>query len=1211
MDSSLTGSDVRQIFVDFFKEKEHSYVHSSSVIPLDDPTLLFANAGMNQFKPIFLGTIDPNSEMGRLIRAANSQKCIRAGGKHNDLDDVGKDVYHHTFFEMLGNWSFGDYFKKEVIYWAWELLTERLHMPKDRLYVTYFGGCAEKNLGPDTEARDIWISVGLPPERILPFGMKENFWMMGDTGPCGPCSEIHFDRIGGRDASHLVNADVPEVLEIWNLVFMEFNMEADGSLRTLPKQNIDCGMGLERLVSVLQGKMSNYDTDLFAPLFVAIQKLTGMRPYSGKVGAEDADGVDMAYRVVADHSRTLTVALADGGRPDNVGRGYVLRRILRRAVRYATEKLNAKPGVLASLVDTVIEILGTAFPEICKDPETVKDIINEEEQQFLKTLNRGRRLLERTFEKMSSGTTMLPGDVAWRLYDTYGFPVDLTKLMVEERSMNVDMDGYEEARKQAQLTSQVGSGGMDDQIGLDVHAISELQKRQLAPTDDMPKYAYTADDSGNYAFEPCVGTIKAIRCAKSFVDEVRSGQECGLLLDVTSFYAEQGGQIYDEGFLVKDEECEFRVRNVQVRAGYVLHIGNVEGTLRVGDKVKCLIDEERRRQIMSNHTATHVLNYALRKVLGEADQKGSLVAPDRLRFDFSAKGAMTAAQIKEAEEISNRLAEGKHTVYSQIVALAQAKAIQGLRAVFDEVYPDPVRVVSVGVPISELLADPNGPGGSSTSVEFCGGTHLKRSSDMGAFVIVTEEAIAKGIRRMVAVTGQEAHKALHKVQVLESEYERLKSKVEEEIVSKSTGMASQKQLSKAIVDLTEESSQACVPYWRRDNLRNNLKALKKKLDDLDKQRKASLLTDAVEEAKRLISDKSGDVFVVHVFDVQANGKALDAAMKQFKTSAPHIACMFFSIDDDAGKILSMSCVPKELISSGLKANEWVAQVQSLMEGKGGGTEASAQATGTNIQCLSRAVQLSTDYAIAKLNLSTAKSAAGSGVSAAIDSSVFSSINVHLAERSYIDGYLPSQADTTVFKALTGQKLPAELYHLVRWYSHIQSYSASELEKFPGIRKSMTDLGFGSVVVPVSSSEAKPKGAKEEDEDEFELFGSDDEAGAEASAEAERIKQERVRMYEEKKKKKEVVIAKSNIILDVKPWDDETDMAEVERAVRSIEADGLLWGASKLVPLAYGIRKLQISCVVEDDKIGVDFLEEEITKYEELVQSVDIAAFNKI
>jgi len=988
--------------------------------------------------------------------------------------------------------------------------------------------------------------------------------------------------------------DVPEVLEIWNLVFMEFNMENDGSLRTLPKQNIDCGMGLERVVSVVQGKMSNYDTDLFRPIFESIQTLTGMRPYSGLVGAEDVDGVDMAYRVIADHSRTLTIALADGGRPDNVGRGYVLRRILRRAVRYATEKLNAKPGVLASLVDSVIVVLGDAFPEISKDPQMVKDIINEEEQQFLKTLSRGRRLLERTFSKLGDRKT-LPGDVAWRLYDTYGFPVDLTKLMVEERNLDIDMEAYEESRKQAQLTSQATTGNADDQVNLDVHAINELQTKKVPVTNDAPKYAYSSDNSGTYSFEPCIGTIKAIRHAKSFVSEVTAGQECGLLLDKTNFYAEQGGQIYDEGFLVKDEESEFKVKNVQVRGGYVLHIGTVEGTFRVGDSVKCLVDEERRRQVMSNHTATHVLNFALRKVLGEAEQRGSLVAPDRLRFDFSAKGAMTPAQIKEAEQISNTLASSNNTVHTKVVSLAQAKAVQGLRAVFDEVYPDPVRVVSVGVPIEQLLSDPDGPAGTKTSVEFCGGTHLKRSQDMGSFVIVTEEAIAKGIRRMVAVTGSEASKALHKIQVLETEYEQLKVKVEQEMTSKAGNKASQKQLNKLIVDLTEEVSQATVPYWRRDNLRNNLKALKKKLDDLDRQQKASIVNDVVEEAKLLIAKSSGDLFIVHVFDAQASGKALDAAMKQFKTQVPHLACMFFSVDDDAGKILCMSCVPEELVSRGLKANEWVTQVQDLMEGKGGGKELSAQATGTNIRCLSRAVELTKEYAMNKLNLVSKQpsSTASSGVK-------LSAVNDYLADHSYISGFQPSQSDATIFKAIGSTVPQATLPHLLRWYNHIRSFGASEIEKFPGSRLSVEQLGYGTDV-------NKAAAAADEDDDDFELFGEDEND----AAERERLKEERVRMYEEKKQKKAVVIAKSSIILDVKPWDDETDMDEIERRVRAIEADGLLWGASKFVPLAYGIRKLQISCVVEDDKVGTDFLEEEITKHEDLVQSVDIAAFNKI
>uniref|UniRef100_A0A4W3GMJ3 alanine--tRNA ligase n=1 Tax=Callorhinchus milii TaxID=7868 RepID=A0A4W3GMJ3_CALMI len=411
MNSTLTGRQIRQQFIDFFKRHNHEYVHSSATIPLDDPTLLFANAGMNQFKPIFLNTIDPSHPMAKLTRAANTQKCIRAGGKHNDLDDVGKDVYHHTFFEMLGSWSFGDYFKHLACEMAFELLTKEFGIPIERLYVTYFGGDEKAELEPDLECKQIWVNLGMAEERVLPGSMKDNFWEMGDTGPCGPCSEMHFDRIGGRDAAHLVNMDDPNVLEIWNLVFIQFNRETDGSLKPLAKKSIDTGLGLERLVSVLQGKMSNYDTDLFVPYFEAIQKRTGSRPYTGKVGAEDVDGIDMAYRVLADHARTITIALADGGRPDNTGRGYVLRRILRRAVRYSHEKLNAQKGFFASLVDVVVDSLGDAFPELKKDPDMVKDIVNEEEEQFLKTLSRGRRILERKIHSLTDGQTIPEGAI--------------------------------------------------------------------------------------------------------------------------------------------------------------------------------------------------------------------------------------------------------------------------------------------------------------------------------------------------------------------------------------------------------------------------------------------------------------------------------------------------------------------------------------------------------------------------------------------------------------------------------------------------------------------------------------------------------------------------------------------------------------------------------------------------------------------------------
>lgn len=965
MESKLTGSEIRNLFVDFFKEKEHLYVHSSSVVPLDDPTLLFTNAGMNQFKPIFLEIVDPNSDMAKYVRAANSQKCIRAGGKHNDLDDVGKDVYHHTFFEMLGNWSFGDYFRTECCAWAWEFLTERVGLPKDRLYVTYFGGNEKFRLQPDEETKNIWLNLGVPAERVLPFGMKDNFWEMGETGPCGPCTEIHYDKVGGRDAKALVNMDDPEVIEIWNLVFIQFNRESETELNELPRKHCDCGMGLERLVCVMQGKTSNYDTDLFSPYFEFIQKATNSQPYQGRVGKDDADGVDMAYRVLADHARTLTVALADGGRPDNMGRGYVLRRILRRAVRYGTEKLNAKPGMFASLVDVVVESLGDAFPELKKDPEMIKDIINEEEAQFLKTLTRGRRLLERTIGKLGD-TTSLPGDIAWRLYDTYGFPVDLTALMAEEKGLAVDMPAYESAKKDAQALSQGTGGTAADLIGLDVHAISDLQNRGVPTTDDAPKYKYQATENGKYSFEPATGKVIALRRNKEFVEEVSSGQECGVLLDRTSFYAEQGGQIYDTGFMVKenDPDVEFSVRNVQVRAGYVLHIGVMEGVLRTGDIVQLNIDEERRCSVMKNHTGTHMLNFGLREILKEADQRGSLVAPDRLRFDFSAKGAMKVSEVKQVEEIVNKMAEKNGEVYDMNVSLAVAKAIQGLRAVFDEVYPDPVRVVSIGVDVNQLVEDPMGPGASTTSVEFCGGTHLKRAGHIGKMVIVSEEAIAKGIRRIIALTGTEAVKAQHKVDLLEKSLSQLQKDVDEGLKSKSV---SEKELTRQIVSFDDEVSQSLISYWKKDELRSKVKKLKQKMDELDKNRKAAVMTEVIEEAKKMIEASPNQKFVVHEFKADANAKALDAAMKQYKTLSPETAALFFTVDQSAGKIVCMSCTPKSSIAAGLTANGWINEIVPLINGKGGGKEASAQATGTNTGALKEAMDIATKFAGLKLS----------------------------------------------------------------------------------------------------------------------------------------------------------------------------------------------------------------------------------------------------
>lgn len=906
--------------------------------------------------------------MAKWTRAVNTQKCIRAGGKHNDLDDVGKDVYHHTFFEMLGNWSFGDFFKREICTWAWELLTKEYGLDGNRLYITYFGGSPETGLGPDLECRDIWVNeVGVPPERVLPFSMKDNFWEMGDTGPCGPCSEIHYDRIGGRDASAFVNLDDPDVLEIWNLVFIQYNRESDGALKKLPKQHVDTGMGFERLTSVIQNKRSNYDTDLFTPIFDAIRTLTGTREYTGHVGADDTDGIDMAYRVVADHARTLTIALSDGGRPDNVGRGYVLRRILRRAIRYASEKLQAKQGVFGQLVPIVVEILGDVFPELRKDPQTVIDIINEEETQFLKTLSRGRKLLTRTIEKLD-GAKVLPGVVAWKLYDTYGFPVDLTHLMVEESGLSIDMVAYETAKAKAQLLSQNTSTQQGTGSDLDVHAIDRLQKELNVPaTDDTLKYHYAAADetpAAKYLFESTTSTVLALRRKNEFVNSVEAGDDCGVILDKTNFYAESGGQMCDTGFFTKEsagDEADFVVKEAKLQGGYVVHLGSVEsGTLKVGDTVKLQIDDERRKNLMNNHTGTHVLNYALRKVLPtESDQRGSLVAPDRLRFDFTSKTAMSVQQVKEAEFAARELISKNHPVYAKDAKLAEAKAVQGLRAVFNETYPDPVRVVSIGIPVETLLSDPIGSGADKTSVEFCGGTHLRRSGHIGDFVIASEDAIAAGIRRIIALTGPEASKALKRAAEFSNKVNELS-----QLVTSNQGDV--KDLPKQIVALIEEIAQSTISYWQKDELRVTLTKLKKTLDDLERSSKAAQLNESVEFAKALAEKNADKPYIVEIINAGSNNKALDAALKQIRSILPGTPALLLS--SDAKKVIVASAVPADKVKIGLLAKDWVQQVNGAIDGKGGGKPESAQASGNRPEGLNDALRLAQEFATLKLGV---------------------------------------------------------------------------------------------------------------------------------------------------------------------------------------------------------------------------------------------------
>ncbi len=546
---------------------------------------------MNQFKPIFLGTVGKTDPMHSLKRAVDSQKVIRAGGKHNDLDDVGKDSYHHTFFEMLGNWSFGDYFKEGAIEMSWELLTKVYGLDPERLYVTYFEGDASAGLEPDLEAKALWQKRGVPDKRILPGNMKDNFWEMGDQGPCGPCSEIHYDKIGGRDAAHLVNMDDPMVIEIWNLVFMQYDRQADKSLKPLPAKHIDTGLGYERLVAVLQDTESNYATDVWTPIFAKIQEVTGARPYTDKYEKDDVDGIDMAYRVVADHIRTLAFSIVDGAVPNNDGRGYVVRRVLRRGVRYGRKYLGAEIGTFFSrILPALVEQKGEEFPELIKKQLDIKEILDEEEDAFARTLDRGEAQFEKFAAKaIKEGSKKLTGDVVWRLYDTFGFPIDLTKLMAEERNLEIDEAEVEVARQKAKEASKVVKESVQEFPKLDVHLINELDKQLSVPV---------TNDEAKFVRGDSKGKIQQIFDGKKLLQSTKDVPEntpLGLLLNSTNFYAESGGQVADTGRLVIDGVAEFKVLDVQNYGGYILHSGYIEyGALSQGEEVICEYDELRR-----------------------------------------------------------------------------------------------------------------------------------------------------------------------------------------------------------------------------------------------------------------------------------------------------------------------------------------------------------------------------------------------------------------------------------------------------------------------------------------------------------------------------------------------------------------------------------------------------------------------------------------
>jgi alanyl-tRNA synthetase len=934
----MTAAAIRQSFMDFFQNKAgHTVVPSAPVVPHDDPTLLFTNAGMNQFKDVFLGT-----GTRPWNRAVDTQKCIRAGGKHNDLEDVGRDTWHHTFFEMLGNWSFGDYFKAEAIEWAWQLLTEVWGLPKDRLYVSVFAGDESEGLEADTEAEKLWLErTDIDPTHISRWGKKDNFWEMGASGPCGPCSEIHFDSTPDGSGGPLVNLDHADVIEVWNLVFIQFNRREDGTLVPLPARHVDTGMGLERIVRVLQDKRSNYDTDLWAPIFEAIRTNTGAAAYAGSMDST----VDMAYRVIADHIRCLVVAMTDGAVPGPDGRGYVLRRILRRGVRMARQALGAEQPLLCTLVPAVVESLGVAFPELAKSSDDVASIIKREEEAFLNTLDRGLALFADAAANAKGGDGCISGEQAFLLHDTFGFPIDLTVQMAEENDITIDRDGYEAAMESAREKSRGEDVSTDLVRTLPPEMIAALEQLGGHGTDDDPKYERSI----------CVGNIRGVWNGKDLVDHVPTGQRVAVVLDRTTFYAEQGGQVGDTGRLITEAEGDtpgnaiFTVENTTRSGQWVLHIGHIKsGELRIGDAVDTRVDSTRHSSIESNHTATHLLNNALRGVLGEhCDQRGSLVAADRLRFDYAAHDSPTTEQLVSIENAVRADIDAGLAVDAAELALDVAQTINGVRAIFGERYPDPVRVVCVGAAVSDLAANPQADTWCPLSTEFCGGTHTGNTGEIGDFVIMQESSLAAGIRRVMAATGAEAAKARQAGEVI---LDRLNA-----IASLDPA-----ELPDAVDLITRDIAAADLGLLHRRAAEHALTSLRDMTKKLRKAAAGESRDIAVTQAQALVDANTGD-FIIG--ELAANDRdALLAGMDAIRGVNPDAACLLACTVEDAGKVIIVARVPKPHIASGLKAGDWVRVAAQACGGGGGGRPDAAQAGGKQPEKLPDALAAATAYA---------------------------------------------------------------------------------------------------------------------------------------------------------------------------------------------------------------------------------------------------------
>ncbi|KGM06881.1 Alanyl-tRNA synthetase [Methylophaga thiooxydans] len=863
-----SSADLRKLFLDFFASKGHEVVASSPLVPANDPTLLFTNAGMVQFKETFLG-----QETRKYTRAVTTQRCVRAGGKHNDLENVGYTARHHTFFEMLGNFSFGDYFKREAIQYAWEFLTETLALPPEKLWITVFE--------EDDEAADIWLKeLGVSADRFSRIGAKDNFWSMGDTGPCGPCSEIFYDHgediAGGPPGTPEEDGD--RYIEIWNLVFMQFDRSADGTLTPLPKPSVDTGMGLERLAAVLQNVHNNYEIDLFQHLIEAIQALSGTE-----------DSSNFSLRVIADHIRSCSFMIADGVHPSNEGRGYVLRRIIRRAIRHG-HKLGLKESFFHKLVQPLVNEMGDAFPELKQAQALVEKALLQEENRFADTLDNGLRILDQAIEDM--GDKEIPGETVFLLYDTYGFPIDLTADIARERGLTIDIAGFERAmeaqRTRARSASQF-AGGLSEQIAIDGETA-------------FCGYSQTQE----------TGTITAIIADGEHVDQLEAGQEGVLVLDHTPFYAESGGQVGDHGEITSDN-ASFTVNDTRKQGKAFTHIGRCEhGQFHVGQSVTAQIDESNRQATALNHSATHLLHAALRNVLGDhVMQKGSLVDPQRLRFDFSHFEPVTPDQLHDIERMVNQQIRLNHPVDTKLMAIEEAKK-SGAMALFGEKYDDEVRVLSMG----------------DFSIELCGGTHVQHTGDIGLLKITAEAGIASGVRRIEAVTGDKALDYIDTTQLTLNQVS---------------------DLLKAKPDNVQDKAALLVQRSRE---------LEKELESL----KAKLASSAGDDLANSVQEVNGIKVLASSLE-GADGKALREAVDQLKNKLGTAAIVLTAVKDE--KITIIAGVTKD-ITDKIRAGDLVGHVASQVGGKGGGRPDMAQGGGNEPQNLAAALASVTDWVGSKL-----------------------------------------------------------------------------------------------------------------------------------------------------------------------------------------------------------------------------------------------------